>query len=765
MKVDTATPRAQELVSAVRLLLASGQFRRMREHPVLFAKEVRERWPWAAASAAVSIVGAIAAVYWLANFKVPDLAPQAQSSRVLAADGRLIATLHGEEDRTVVELANISRHLRSAVLLAEDREFFEHKGMSYKGIARAAFTNFAGGGIRQGGSTITQQYVRNVFPSIGKQRTITRKLKEGFLAIQLEQDLSKDEIMQGYLNTVYFGRGAYGAEAAARTYFKVPSADLTPGQAAYLAGAIRAPERFQIDENPRDATNLRNQVLDQMVEAGAITEAQGRAAKKEKLVDQFKPGVSVEVESARAGYFLEYVRRNLRSQFGLTDAQILRGGLTISTTLDLNMQQAAEDAVREVLNQEGDPEAALVAMGPQGEIKAMVGGRDVDSISRSRGFNFAADAGANGGGRQAGSAFKPFALAAFLSSGKSLKSTFPGTSPMEITSGRCRNKDGTPWKVSNFENASFASLDVTGATISSVNTAYAEMMNRAVTPAKFIEITGKTGIEIPRTDSGCALALGTTDVTPLEMARAYTTFAQRGNRPDPISVLKITQPNGNVLAEAAPKVTPAIERNVADTVNYVLEQNIRSGTGTGAKIGRPAAGKTGTTQNHANAWFAGYTPTLTAVVWMGYAPSEDGTIKEMTNVHGIEVTGGSLPATIWRRFMTAALKGTPSVGFKKPQLEGVVTNYGGGEPTAKLAGTKPSPGATPTAPTRAGAPGESSEDFVLPDPPAGGFGADTQPAPPAPAPRAPNSARESPAPDPKPEKTFDSCFPFCKVGD
>lgn len=763
MKPLPATPRATKLSGAVQIMLgAAPPLRRYRADPRLLARDIRDRWPWAAASAAVSVVGAVAAVFWLANFNVPDVAPQAQSSRVLAADGRLIATLHGEEDRTIVDLQDISKHLRTGVLLAEDREFFEHKGMSYKGIVRAAFTNFAGGGIRQGGSTITQQYVRNVFPSIGRERTITRKVKEGFLAIQIEQDLSKDEIMQGYLNTVYFGRGAYGAEAAARTYFKVPSAELTIGQAAYLAGVIRSPERYQIDENPKDAVNLRNQVIDSMIESKTVTEAQGRAAKKENLVEQFKPGVSVEVESARAGYFLEYVRRNLKTQFGLTDAQILRGGLTISTTLDLNMQTAAENAVREVLNQEGDPEAALVAMGPQGEIKAMVGGRDVESISRSRGFNFAADAGRNGGGRQAGSAFKPFALAAFLSGGKSLESTFSGESPKEITSSRCRNKDGTPWKVSNFEDASFGSMNVTGATLSSVNTVYAEMMNRAVTPAKFIEIAGKAGIEIPKTDSGCALALGTTDVTPLEMARAYTTFAQRGNRPDPISVLKIIQPNGKVLVENSPKVEPTIERNVADSINYVLEQNVRSGTGTGAKIGRPAAGKTGTTQNYANAWFAGYTPNLTAVVWMGYAPGEDGTIKEMTNVRGTEVTGGSLPATIWRKFMTAALKGTPSASFKKPELEGVVMDYGGGEPSAKLAVAKPSPGATPSrGSTLAGAPGETVNGETGESPPNGQPGADTQPAGPPAAERTPNPERTRAGPAPAPSTTFESCFPFC----
>ncbi len=765
MKPATVTPRAPEWVILARSLLGSEAVRRFRNDPRSFIGKVRERWPWAAASAAVSLLGGVLAVLWLANFSVPEVAPQAQSSRVLAADGRLIATLHGEEDRTVVDLNDISEHLRSAVLIAEDREFFQHKGMSYKGIVRAAFTNFAGGGIRQGGSTITQQYVRNVFPSIGRERTLTRKVKEAFLAIQIEQELGKDQIMEGYLNTVYFGRGAYGAEAAARTYFKVPSADLTVGQAAYLAGVIRAPELFQIDENPRDATNLRNQVIDSMVEAGTITEPQGRTAKKEVLAEQFKPGVSVEVESARAGYFLEYVRRNLGSEFGLTDAQILRGGLTISTTLDLDMQTAAEDAVRAVVNQPDDPEAALVAMGPQGEIKAMVGGRDVDSIARSRGFNFAADGARTGGGRQAGSAFKPFALAAFLSSGKSLESTFSGASPTEITSGRCRNKDGSPWKVSNFENASFGSLNVTGATTSSVNTVYAEMMNRVVTPSKFIETAGRAGIEIPKSDAGCALALGTTDVTPLEMARAYTTFAQRGNRPDPISVVKITQPNDKVLVEAAPKVEPAIERNVADTINFVLEQNVRYGTGTGAKIGRPAAGKTGTTQNHANAWFAGYTPNLTAVVWMGYAPGEDGSIKEMTDVRGTEVTGGSLPATIWRRFMTTAVKGTPSADFNKPKLEGVVTNYGGGQPTATLAEAPKPEEPEPTGPVELAAAGESTQEES--NPPANrDLIADAPPAPqpqPPPAPRPAVPDQRKPDPPPSEEK-FGPCFPFCEVG-
>ncbi|HEX2053708.1 MAG TPA: transglycosylase domain-containing protein [Actinomycetota bacterium] len=767
MKAATAVLRAMEWAD----LSGSGVptlSRRWVDSPKAFLMEAKLRWPWALAAGAVSILGALGVVIWMATFDIPSLAPQAQSSRVLAADGRLIATLHGEEDRTVVELSNISKHLRSAVLLAEDRDFFEHGGMSYKGIVRAAYTNFAGGGIRQGGSTITQQYARNAFPSIGRERTVTRKLKEAFWAVQLEQHLSKGEIMQRYLNTVYFGRGAYGAEAAARTYFKVPAADLTVGQAAYLAGVIRSPERYQIDEDPQGATRLRNQVIDALAGARAITEAEARKAKQEKLAQQFKPGASVELESPRAGYFVEYVRRTLKSEYGLSDGQILRGGLDISTTLDLDMQDAAEDAVKGVLNRPDDPEAALVAMGPQGEIRAMVGGRDVSSVSRSRGFNFATDGGSNGGGRQAGSAFKPIALAAFLSEGKSIASTYSGASPIEIQSGRCRNQDGSAWKVSNFEDASYGPIDVASATVSSVNTVYAQMMNTVVTPAEFMATAARTGIEIPRFDAGCALALGTSDVTPLEMARAYTTFAQRGNRPDPIAIVRVTDPSGRVLVENSPKVTQALERNVADTVNYVLERNIRSGTGTGAKIGRPAAGKTGTTQNHANAWFAGYTPNLTAVVWMGYAPGPDGTIKEMKDVHGIEVTGGSLPATIWRRFMSQAVRKLPEASFRKPSLAGQAVSYGGENPSsAKLAQSS-----TPST-TSAGRDGQPADDEEAP--PTGADGRDVDTGPPAepseprveqpenPAPRRqePETRSAPPSSPGSPTDRFGSCFPFC----
>ncbi|MDQ4148484.1 MAG: transglycosylase domain-containing protein [Actinomycetota bacterium] len=686
------SPYARELRRAVSVpkgILSSSSFGRV-------VRAIGARWPWAIAALVFSIITAVALTFRLATLKPPQIGPAAQSSQVLAHDGQVIAELHGEVNRTIIPLNQISPNLRLAVLSAEDRNFFRHKGMSLRSVIRAAGANLIGGGIRQGGSTITQQYVRNVLPEIGRERRVSRKLKEAFWAFQMERFYPKHEIMEGYLNTVYFGRGAYGAEAAARTYFKTSAGKLTLGQSAYLAGLIRAPERFQIDENPKDAVRLRDTVIDGMEGSGLITEAKARAAKRENLVGQFKPGKTLEVGSPRAGYFVEYVRRVLKTEFNLNDQQILRGGLRIHTTLDLRMQDAAEAAVRSTLDRPDDPEAALIAMGSKGEIRAMVGGRNVDSVERARGFNFAADVNESGGGRQAGSAFKPFALAAFLSKGKSLESTFSGESPIEITSQRCRNEDGTPWKVANFEEASFGPVNVTAATLSSVNTVYAQIMNTVVSPADFMRTASRAGIEIPRRDAGCALALGTTDVTPLEMARAYTTFAQRGSRPDPLVITKITRPSGDVVAERFPSVQQALDRNVADAVNYVLEQNIRSGTGKGADIGRPAAGKTGTTQNNQNAWFAGYTPQLTAVVWMGYAPRPDGSIPEMENVRGQAVTGSSFPATIWRKFMSQALKGIPATRFRKPVLGGDIVNLGPSKPSSLLAEAESSPGPSPS---------------------------------------------------------------------
>ncbi|MGI8427044.1 MAG: transglycosylase domain-containing protein [Actinomycetota bacterium] len=650
----------------------------------------RKGWWLTAAGAGFAFVGILVVGALAVGVPSPENASGGRPTEVLATDGKVIGTLQAEHNRKIVPFDQISPLLRKAVVATEDRNFYNHKGVSFKGTIRALFTNVREGGVAQGGSTITQQYARVAFSEVGRQRSIFRKIKEIALAKKIERQYSKDKILGLYLNTVYFGRGAYGAEAAAQTYFRKPASGLDLSQASYLAGVLRSPRSYQVDKNPEAAVRIRNEVLGDMVKTRATTQPEADKAKSTDLVKQVQLGPAVKIDSARAGFFLEYVRRQLlSSEYGFNEADVLGGGLKVQTSLDLRMQAAAENAVASTLDLPDDPEAALIAMDSDGNVKAMVGGRDVASPVRATGFNFAANIRkSDTGGRQAGSAFKPFALARFLEEGKSVKSRFPGPSKIQIDSPRCRNEDGTPWQVSNFESESAGTIDVVEATARSVNTIYAQLMDKVVSPAKFIETAADAGIAIPKGDTGCALTLGTSAVTPLEMARAFTTFAARGKRPDTLIISKVTSPGGKVLSEQEPNSEQTIDTNVADTVNHVLQQPIQRGTATGAKIANQAAGKTGTTQNHVDAWFAGYTPALTAVVWMGFAPDSTGQIPQMTSVHGKKVTGGSFPATIWKKFMVEALKGVQSGSFVKPNLTGEVVN---GAPVSCPSGSTPAP--------------------------------------------------------------------------
>ncbi|CAN5880949.1 hypothetical protein BH23ACT12_BH23ACT12_19510 [soil metagenome] len=389
---------------------------------------------------------------FLTEIPLPAAAPGAQSSKLYDSQGELIYTFHGTENRTIVPLDAISTTLKQAVVAAEDRSFYAHPGVSIKGIVRATLSNVQAGEVGQGASTITQQYART-FAEVGKERSLTRKIREASMAVKIEREYSKDKILEFYLNTVYFGRGAYGAEAAAQSYFKKPARDLDLAEAAYLAGIIRSPSRYQQESNPEGVPVIRDRVLASMNQARFITPAQLAEAKAVDLATRFKFGLSAELDSPRAGYFVEYVRKLLLEEFKIEEKDLLGGGLKIYTTLDLRMQDAAENAVRSTLDADTDPEVGLIAMDPQGQVKAMVGGRNVDDPQRARGFNFAANLPGDDGGRQAGSAFKPIALAAFVDNGKSIRSTFPGPGKIPIDSRLCLNK-GKPWEVSNFENAS-----------------------------------------------------------------------------------------------------------------------------------------------------------------------------------------------------------------------------------------------------------------------------------------------------------------------
>ncbi len=609
---------------------------------------------------------------FLTDIPLPAAAPGAQSSKLYDSQGELIYTFHGTENRTIVPLDQISNTLKQAVVAAEDRSFYTHPGVSIKGIVRAALSNVQAGEVGQGASTITQQYART-FAEVGKERTLTRKIREASMAVKIEREYSKDKILEFYLNTVYFGRGAYGAEAAAQSYFKKSAKDLDLAEAAYLAGIIRSPSRYQQETNPQGVPVIRDRVLGSMNQAGFITPGQETEAKAVDLATRFKFGLSAELDSPRAGYFVEYVRKLLLRGFKIEEKDLLGGGLKIYTTLDLRMQDAAENAVRTTLDADTDPEVGLVAMDPQGQVKAMVGGRNVDDPQRARGFNFAANQPDEDGGRQAGSAFKPIALAAFVDDGKSIKSSFPGPGKISIDSRLCLN-EGKPWEVSNFENSSYGNLDMTAATTKSVNTIYAQMMDKVVTPKMFMSMADKLGINIPGVDEGCALTLGTSPVTPMEMARAYVTFASRGKRPDPLVVLKVVSPTGETLIERKPRTEQTIDQNVADTVSWILKQNILGGTGTAAKLQWPAMGKTGTAQDHQDASFVGATPELATAVWMGFPP--DPVTKEiplMQNVRGRQVTGASFPATIWKKFMAESLKlYEKHSDFPSPKITGEV---------------------------------------------------------------------------------------------
>jgi penicillin-binding protein 1A len=715
-------------------------------------------WLVLGAAAAGAMVFALIAVVVGVSVPLPDAAPGGQATEVLDAEGKLIGALRGEQKRQIVPMDQISTHLQRATVATEDRSFYQHSGVSYRGMVRALFTNVSAGQVEQGGSTLTQQYARNAFERVGTKRSIYRKLKEIALAKKIERRYPKQKILEFYLNTVYFGRGAYGAEAAAQTYFKKSAKDLDLGQAAYLAGVLRSPERFQADRNPQSVLAIRNEVLGDMVRAGYISQAEMAQVSATDIVSQFKFG-PIKLDSARAGYFMEHIRRLLGTrEYGFTEAEILGGGLKIHTTVDLRMQQAAERAVSSTLNLPTDPEAALIAMDPEGRVKAMIGGRDVTDTVRARGFNFAANVRkGDGGGRQAGSAFKPFALAAFVQEGESVKSQFPGPPQITISSPHCRNEDGSPWHVSNFDSDRFGNIDVIQATVNSVNTVYAQMMDKVVAPSEFIRVAGEAGIPIPRRDMGCALTLGTTAVTPLEMARAFTTFAARGRRPEPLMITRIVAPDGDVVREQEPESVQVMDEDVADTVNYVLEQVVSRGTGTGAKIGRPAAGKTGTTQNHVDAWFAGYTPALTGVVWMGYPPDASGKIPQMNSVHGSRITGGSFPATIWRTFMQEALKGVRPEPFVKPRFAEEAINP---TPTGCPSNLVPGPegvgcvARSPLAPTPIEIPPlEPIPVEPLPEVPAPTF--QPQPFPtatvqPSPTPKVTLSPSPSPIPSPSP---------------
>ncbi|NNL48451.1 MAG: PBP1A family penicillin-binding protein [Acidimicrobiia bacterium] len=573
----------------------------------------------------------------------PGIGEHALTTLVFAADGSVLAEWHAGEDRIMTTIDQIPQHMIDAVISIEDERFWTHAGVDMQAIIRAARVNTKVGSIVQGGSTITQQYIKNTL--LTNEVTLERKVEEASLALKLESTLTKEEILERYLNTVYFGSGAYGISTAAASYFGKPVSQLTVSEASLLAGLIQAPSSIDPRNNPEGALARRELVLQKMVELDYVDYATAATANVQPLVLAPRPTDSLRT---RYPYFVEELKRRLLDdeRLGATPTDryntLFKGGLRIYTTIDPASQAMAEQAIANVVPEDG-PDVALVAIEPgTGMVRALVGGRDFyDEDDPIAMFNLATQ-----GQRQPGSAFKPFVLAAALESGIELDDIIAGGREVVIET------DAKPWEVENYASLRFPDLPVLEATVFSVNVAYARLVD-IVGPEKVTEIAARLGINGPLLPYH-ALALGAQEVSPIDMASAYSTFAAGGLHSEPIFFTGIETTDGDVVIDNAPPAKRVIDTWISDQVTTALTQVVERGTGVRANIGRPVAGKTGTSQDHKDAWFVGYTPQLSAAVWVGYAESPAPMEEPNTP---FSITGGTWPAEIWANFAAGVLNG------------------------------------------------------------------------------------------------------------
>ena len=563
-----------------------------------------------------------------------------ETTHIYDINGKPLASIHDEANRDVVPLDQISPNLKRAVLAIEDSNFFTHKGINPGGIARALIVNLEKGRTVEGGSTMTMQLVKNLF--LSPQSKFSRKVAEAVMSIRLEQILNKDQILQLYLNQIYLGHNLYGVETASRSYFNKSANNLTLSEAAMLAGLISAPEEYSPFVNYKLAKDRQEIVLNRMKELKWITPAQETAARGEKI----KLGKITSFGGSEVPYVTQAVVQELTRRFG-RDA-VVKGGMRVQTTIDLKMQRIAEDTVKawhERLYYQGlfydrdEGQIALAAVDPRTHfVKAMVGGVDYEKSQ----FNRAIQA-----RRQPGSSFKPFVYYAAFASGKYGPDSVVYDSPVGY-----RDGDGYYYP-QNYGGGFSGAVSIRRALEVSLNIP-AVKLGQEVGLNKVIEICRVLGIRSPM-EPVVSLPLGAVDLTPLEMAGAFATFANNGWHSDTTFIVQVTDSSGNVLLDNTPKPKLVLNSWAAASVNSALQGVITSGTARAAQLGRPAAGKTGTTSSERDIWFVGYVPQLSVAVWMGndnYRPMSYG------------ATGGTIVAPVWRDFMSQALEGVPAENFK-----------------------------------------------------------------------------------------------------
>jgi penicillin-binding protein 1A len=574
-----------------------------------------------------------------------------ENSFLFASDGSLLGVIPSLHNRQPLQLSEISPWLPKATVAIEDRRFWQHGALDYQGIARALYADAQAGRVVQGGSTLTQELVRNLY--IGtNERTLSRKVKEACLAQKLAGIWTKKQILSAYVNEVFYGRRAYGAQAGAQTFFSTSARHLTIAQAALLAGLPQAPSVYDPFRHPDRALARRDEVLRAMLANDEITDGEYTKAVRSPL--GLRPGQLYSAQ--RHPNFFGWATEQLIQRFGVR--KVAAGGLQVRTTIDPRFQYYALSAIKSVLREKTDPAAAVVAIDPRtGAVRAM---QTYVPDGRKMKFNLAAQS-----TRQAGSAFKPFVLATAVWQGISVYTGFNGPPSLTLEDPYCAT-NGVLWNPHNYADETAGYMNLLDATAHSVNTIYAQLVD-VVGPKHVVGVAHRLGINTAL-QPVCSITLGTQPVNPLEMTDAYATLAARGRHHAPRALELVRGPSGAVIGKLDSPGAQTIPLNVADTVTYALQGVVQHGTGTAAALGsRPVAGKTGTAENSVDAWFCGYIPQLAACVWVGYPKAE----IPMSYVEGVAgVTGGSLPAAIWHAFMTQATAKLHVLSFHEPSLGG-----------------------------------------------------------------------------------------------